>query len=116
MKNPVTRSTLFLTELILDLFIFVVCTAVCAGLFMKASGMSRDSGELTRAVYLAQTAAEQFRSGKNPAPLSQDGLTVSISDFFSGDGLRSAEIAVSSPDGSIVYSLTVERAEGVTTP
>jgi hypothetical protein len=49
MKNPVTRSTLFLTELILDLFIFIVCTAVCVGLFLKASGMSRDSGDLTRA-------------------------------------------------------------------
>jgi hypothetical protein len=64
-KNAVNRSSLFLTELIIDLFIFTVCTAVCAGLFIKAYSMSRQSTELTQEVYIAQSAAERFRQGED---------------------------------------------------
>lgn len=116
MKNPVTRSTLFLTELILDLFIFILCTAVCVGLFMKARGMSRDSGNLTRAVYLAQTAAEEFRAGGAVRAFTEDGLTLTGTDTGEGGALRSALITVTEDDGREVFSLTVECAEGVTAP
>lgn len=56
------RTHLFLTELVLDLFLFAVCAAVCAGLLLRARGMSRESRRLTEAVYAAQTIAEQWRA------------------------------------------------------
>ena len=40
------RTHLFLTELVLDLFLFAVCAAVCAGLLLHARGMSRESRRL----------------------------------------------------------------------
>ncbi|NLF34983.1 MAG: hypothetical protein GX585_03340, partial [Clostridiales bacterium] len=62
MKASVNRSTLVLTELILNLFIFAVSAAVCVSLFLKAHDMSRESGRLTEAVYMAQTIAEEWRA------------------------------------------------------
>ncbi|MPM00134.1 hypothetical protein SDC9_46357 [bioreactor metagenome] len=105
MKNPVNRPTLFLTELILDLFIFAVCTVVCASLLVKATGMSRESAELTRAVYLAQSAAEAFQA-EEPLPVGeQDGLFLSAA-LSEDSGLRTAEITIFSADGRLIYALT----------
>lgn len=60
------RTNLFLLELVLDLLLFALCAAVCAALLVTAKGMSRESRQLTEAVYIAQDAAERWRSG---APL-----------------------------------------------
>ena len=56
--NDRSRARLLLVELILDLVIFALCAAVCVALLVRARSMSRESTELTQAVYLAQTAAE----------------------------------------------------------
>ncbi|HPE15484.1 MAG TPA: hypothetical protein PK597_00870 [Oscillospiraceae bacterium] len=108
MKKPVARPVLLLTELILDLFIFVVCTAVCAGLLVKARGMSRDAQQLTAAVAVAQTAAENLRAGASVSSLSglgaDGGYAVEILDRGAGDGASGYEITVSY-DGRAVYTL-----------
>jgi hypothetical protein len=100
MKQPVGRSSLLLTELILDLFIFVVCTAVCVGLLVKARGMSRDAQELTAAVAVAQTAAEELRAG---VPAS------SLSALGAGDGYAVEILAADTADGAAAYEITVFR-------
>jgi hypothetical protein len=115
LKIHVNRSTLFLTELILDLFIFIVCTAVCVGLLIRAHGMSRESSELTRAVYMAQTAAEEFRSGQAMGMVTENDLVVTV-DSNTADGLRTAEITVSTRDGTVLYTVTAACAEEVTAP
>ena len=56
MRTP-PRSRLFLLELVCDLGIFALCAAVCVS-------MSRESTQLTQAVYIAQDAAERIRSGR----------------------------------------------------
>lgn len=67
MKHAQQRSSLFLLELIINLFLFVICAAVCVGILLYARGLSTESRDLTNAVYQAQTAAEMWReSGEIP--------------------------------------------------
>lgn len=61
------RHSLLLLEIVLDLFIFAVCAVVCTGLLVRARQMSDDSAKLTDAVFAAQTAAETWRAGQQPA-------------------------------------------------
>lgn len=103
------RTHLFLTELVLDLFLFAVCAAVCAGLLLRARGMSRRAGRLTEAVYAAQTIAEQWRAtGVQPAWPAQDGSGLTGVLTVSGDALDIAVYA----DGALVYTLEGVRCLG----
>ena len=103
------RTHLFLTELVLDLFLFAVCAAVCAGLLLHARGMSRESRRLTEAVYAAQTIAEQWRApGVRPAWPAQDGSGLTGVLTVSGDALDIAVYA----DGALVYTLEGVRCLG----
>jgi len=52
------RSSLLMIELISAILIFAVCCAICVGLFAEAGRESKNSARLTRAVFLAQNAAE----------------------------------------------------------
>lgn len=56
----ISRSQLFLTELIAAIVLFALCMAVCAGVFLRANQMSRESQRQTSALYAAQSAAETF--------------------------------------------------------
>ena len=98
------RTHLFLTELVLDLFLFAVCAAVCAGLLLHARGMSRESRRLTEAVYAAQTIA----TGVRPAWPAQDGSGLTGVLTVSGDALDIAVYA----DGALVYTLEGVRCLG----
>ena len=105
------RSALFLTELVFDLLIFVLCAAVCAALLVKARGMSRDSRLLTDAVALAETAAETLRgAGAGSGTLEgDDGLSA---DYVcaSSAGIVTARITVRSGERE-VYTLTAAWPE-----
>lgn len=57
------RSRLLLIELICDFIIFSLCAVVCVTLLSQARIMSRESSQLTEAVYIAQDAAERYRAG-----------------------------------------------------
>jgi len=53
-------SKLFLTELMLSIFLFSVITAVCVQLFVESYTMSRRSQNLTQAVNVASNTAECY--------------------------------------------------------
>ncbi len=55
-----SRSSVFLTELIITIFFFSLAAVVCVRLFVGAARTSADSRNLTRAVSLAQDASECF--------------------------------------------------------
>lgn len=103
--------SLYLTELVLNLLVFLICAVICCGLLLRAWGMNRDSGELTRAVALAQTAAETLRGGgtQNGA-YTEDGLIISYVCTGNGE-IVTAKIQISSGD-RMVYSLTAAWPEG----
>lgn len=99
MKNG--RHSLFLLELVLDLLIFSVCAAVCAGLLVYARMLSRDSATLADAVFYAQTAAETWRAGGEPEA-GENGFTIAVTPAENGAGPETARIAVSR-DGKEVF-------------
>lgn len=95
MKNS-SRSRLLLLELLFDLVIFALCAAVCVAILATARSMSRESRELTDAVYLAQSAAESGQAEH----YEQDGYEVSIT--AAGAGVRTIQV---SKDGRDIYTL-----------
>lgn len=105
MKNPVRRENLFLIELVGCLLLFALCAAVCTGLLFRAHGMSRESTELTDAVYIAQSAAEVFRAAGN-----MDDLAQGLGTEWTGPPLEARFRADGTPDPEGDYLLTVDTA------
>lgn len=102
MKESGSRFSLFLMELVIDLFLFVLCAAVCVGLLLHARSMSLESTRLTQAVYLAQSTAEALRAG-DTLPEAPEGYRCEVSQ--TGDsGLSTAEIEIFWGDTSL-YTL-----------
>lgn len=102
MKESGSRFSLFLMELVIDLFLFVLCAAVCVGLLLHARSMSLESTRLTQAVYLAQSTAEALRAG-DALPEAPDGYRYEVSQT-EGSGLSTAEIEIFWGDTSL-YTL-----------
>lgn len=109
------RSHLFLTELILNIFIFIVCASICTALFLHAQHLEQKSRILTDAVYLAETAAEQYRSGQSVSETNttENGVSYCIStqEIPAKKGISAAEVSILC-DGNVVYSLTVKTYDG----
>lgn len=102
MKETGSHFSLFLMELVIDLFLFVLCAAVCVGLLLRARGMSLESTRLTQAVYLAQSAAEALRAGESLSE-APEGYRCEVRQA-GGSGLSSAEIEIFWGDTSL-YTL-----------
>ena len=58
MNVPARRSSLVMIELIAAILVFSICCAISVGLFVEADRESKNSDRLTKAVFLAQNAAE----------------------------------------------------------
>ena len=67
MRRQQSKSVVFLTELLLALMIFALCSSICASLFGLAHRIIQESGELSQAVVLAQSGAEAFKAINSPA-------------------------------------------------
>ena len=121
--KTVPKSRLLLLELVADLFIFVLCAAVCVALLVQARSMSDESTKLTQAVYIAQDAAERLRAGETtydgyfadgrPDTSDLDSLLKStLPDYRvtyreEGDSVEIGVCPYSDPEGAPVYTLTV---------
>jgi len=60
----VSKTAIFLFELMVVILIFSIAAAVCTSAFGKAYGFSEDSKALTMAVLKAESIAEEFKAGK----------------------------------------------------
>jgi hypothetical protein len=58
----VSKSAIFLFELIFVIFVFTVSAAICANIFGQSYSYSRDSKDLTEAMLIAETQAEEFKA------------------------------------------------------
>lgn len=58
MSESKSRSSFVMIELITAILVFSICCAICVGLFVEADRESKNSARLTKAVFLAQNAAE----------------------------------------------------------
>ncbi len=70
------KSSLFLMELIIVLFFFALCAAVCVNMFAKANLINQQSYELNKSIIIAQNAAQCFKASNSN--------TEKLADLLSG--------------------------------
>lgn len=63
-KRYASKSTLFLMELVIVLFFFALCAAICVSVFGSAQQMARDSHSLSDGVMAARSAASCYKSAE----------------------------------------------------
>jgi Tfp pilus assembly protein PilE len=61
----ISKSAIFLFELMMVILVFTVSAAICTSIFVKAYKFSEDSEDLTMAVIKAESVAERFKAGEN---------------------------------------------------
>ncbi len=61
-KSRSVKSSLFLMELIIAIFFFALCAAICLRIFALAYTMNQSSRNLDQAVYKAESIAEIYKS------------------------------------------------------
>ena len=84
--NNSSKSSLFLIELILSIFFFIIAMAVCLQLFVKAHTLSNDTISMNHAVLWTQNLAEIFLG--NNGNYDEVKATYSGSDCISSTGLN----------------------------
>ena len=133
-KLKQTKAGMFLLEIMLNTFFFVILVTICLQLFFKAYSLSKNTTELHNAVSTCSSVAEIYQSGidgkesiANIYPHSLL-LTDAILIFFdenyhaclkdqavyrvmislSDEEYRTASIIFSNPDGTdVIYTLEI---------
>ena len=132
MRRQQSKSVVFLTEILLALTIFALCSSVCAGLFALSYRISEQSGDLSHAVIAAQSGAEAFKLYSKPEEVArvlggavsgglcivyynadwrvtaqEDAVYTMRIAFIADAGLRRAAITLSGGAGADIYNLDV---------
>ena len=84
----ISKSEVFLFEVMFVILIFALSAAICASVFAKAHSFSIRSEDLTMAVVRAESAAEIFKAGMGGADqqaLEHDG---SFTEYYNGKWQR----------------------------
>jgi hypothetical protein len=107
----ISKTAIFLFELMVVILVFSLAAAVCASIFGKAYGVSEQSKALTMAVLKAESVAEEFKAGKTPdgdllfdrewrATTDRDRAVYRVTADVSGDGgVRVMDVAVTKVEG-----------------
>ena len=61
-KQHAPKATLFLMELVIVIFFFSICAAICVNMFGSAQQMADESENLSRAVVEARSAASCYKA------------------------------------------------------
>ena len=121
----VSKSAIFLFELMIIILVFTLAAAVCTQIFARSYTMSQESRALTMGSINAQTMAEQFKStGEDQENMYFDKdwvqtseadayFTVKLEDNGSTEEMKSADVNVyKTGEEEAVFSLKVKRFEG----
>lgn len=74
MKTSTSKTSLVLMEIIITLFFFMVCGALCIQIFVSANQTNKKAVDLNKAVVLANSFGEIFKS--------QEGDIAKMEDYF----------------------------------
>lgn len=74
----ISKSGLFLFELIVVIFLFTVSAAICISIFAKSYTFSTDSESLTMSSIKAETAAEVFKSNNGDAGTDAEAIAEAL--------------------------------------
>ena len=72
MNKQSSRSSLFLIELVLSIFFFIVAAAICLQLFISTYFYSRETVETNQALLWSQNLAEPFLGSMGEYPILKD--------------------------------------------
>ena len=61
-KSDTSRTTLFFMELVVVIFFFAVCSAICVGVFGNAHQIAKESDQLSKAVLETRSAASCYKA------------------------------------------------------
>ena len=61
-KSDTSRTTLFFMELVVVIFFFAVCSAICIGVFGNAHQVAKESEHLSKAVLETRSAASCYKA------------------------------------------------------
>lgn len=120
----VSKSAIFLFELMVIILIFTLAAAVCTQIFASSYKMSQESRALTMGSINAQSMAEHFKStgeAQDDMYFDEDWVqtteanayfTVKFEDKGGTEKVKSADVSVYSVDeNEAVFSLQVKRFE-----
>lgn len=84
MKKAINHNSLFMIELIISIFFFIICASVCLEAFVKAHTLSQKSDELNHALNLCQNMTSFFyQAGQSDPELTEEDIWESASTFQS---------------------------------
>ena len=63
-KQYTSRATLFFMELVIVIFFFAICAAICVNVFGTAQQMARESDSLSKAVLEVRSAASCYKAAE----------------------------------------------------
>ena len=110
-KQHAPRATLFLMELVIVIFFFSICAAICVNVFGSARQMAKDSDNLSKAVIEARSAASCYKAAEGDLQetallldgVLQDGQPVIFYDKQWNPGTQPLE------DGFLLYIDELEK-------
>lgn len=93
----ISKSAIFLFELMIVILVFSIAAAICTSIFAKGYQYSSESENLTHAVINAESAAEKYKVNPTGASLNEV--------YFNGNWEETA----SSDDAAFTMTLTPSR-------
>lgn len=74
------HSGIFMMEMIMVVFFFILCSSVCILVFVKGDRMSRDAADLNQSVLIAQSVAEVWKLEGSEGLKQRFGASVSTQE------------------------------------
>lgn len=139
-KKNSSGAGMFMMEMIVAVFFFILCASTCILVFVKADSMSRLARDTNSGVLAAETVAEVWKAegvdgltarlhGQteadqvticwdrewHPVPGGAEAAFVGVLSWEAQDGLETAQIAVSRADGGTeLFAMSAARYLGET--
>ena len=119
----VSKSAVFLFELMVIILVFTIAAAICTSIFAESFNMSKESKDLTMSSINAQTLAERFKAGEDNIDTqyfnkdweavgeSEAAYTIKVDADTSSASMRAASVTVYREDESF-FSITVKEFVG----
>ena len=139
MKNSSKSFGASLIELIVAVTVFSLVAAQCIQLFVEATRLSRESSDLSRAVFAVESVAEIFTATGDisrmpellspevvvdgdsfvvyydesgaPAPPTKETAYVLVGKLVEHEGISACDISVSDVDGTDIFSVRIAGRE-----
>ena len=110
-RTPARRSSLFLLECIIAILFFILTATVCVSFFAKAYSVSKDSEDLSMAVQIVSSYAEEFRSKTCCTQIRDNEFVDSMSKIYFDNSWTECDVS----NASHTLTITITTQDGIVT-